>query len=96
MYALEIFSLERILFSRIYGAVGPIANFLYVFLLQVEIGRMVPEHQFSFITFVLDRVGRKKPLMFGAASFVVTFSILAAILANDPAGDPNSSITAQR
>jgi MFS family permease len=50
----------------------------------------------SFIVFILDRVGRKKPLMFGAASFVVTFSILAAILANDPVGDPNSSATAQR
>lgn len=52
--------------------------------------------EIRFITLILDRVGRKKPLVFGAGSFVITFSILAAILANDPAGDPSSSVTAQR
>ena len=40
----------------------------------------------SFITLILDSVGRKKPLMFGAASFVVTFSILAAVVASFPPG----------
>jgi hypothetical protein len=39
---------------------------------------------YSFITLVLDRVGRKKPLLFGAASFVVLYSILAAIVATNP------------
>lgn len=38
----------------------------------------------SFITLVLDTVGRKKPLMFGAASFVVTYSVLSAIVASFP------------
>jgi len=39
-----------------------------------------------FITLILDSVGRKKPLMFGARSFVVTFSVLAAIVASFPRG----------
>lgn len=39
---------------------------------------------FSFIIFVLDRVGRKKPLMFGAAGLVVLFAILGAIVATNP------------
>ena len=35
----------------------------------------------SFITLILDTVGRKKPLMFGAGSFVITYSVLTAIVA---------------
>jgi sugar porter (SP) family MFS transporter len=37
-----------------------------------------------FILFVIDRVGRRKPLIFGAVSLVVLFSILAAITASFP------------
>jgi len=51
---------------------------------------------FFFIIFILDRVGRKKPLMFGASSLVVTFSILAAILATNPVDSPNVNAAAQR
>lgn len=40
----------------------------------------------SFITLILDTVGRKKPLMFGAGSFVVTYSVLTAIVAYFPPG----------
>lgn len=40
----------------------------------------------SFITLVLDTVGRKKPLMFGAGSFIVTYSVLTAIVACFPPG----------
>lgn len=50
----------------------------------------------SFIVFILDRVGRKKPLMFGASSLVVTFSVLAAILATNPTDSPHVNVPAQR
>lgn len=53
----------------------------------------------SFITLLLDTVGRKKPLMFGAGSFVVTYSILTAIVASFPPevdGVPNTHTSAQR
>lgn len=40
----------------------------------------------SFITLILDTVGRKKPLMFGAGSFIVTYSVLTAIVACFPPG----------
>lgn len=33
---------------------------------------------------IVDTVGRKKPLLFGAGSFVVTYSILTAIVASYP------------
>ncbi|THU85524.1 sugar transporter [Dendrothele bispora CBS 962.96] len=54
-------------------------------LVQGIYGAVGPIANLFFIIFILDRVGRKKPLMFGAASFVATFSILAAILATNPA-----------
>ncbi|KAG6827977.1 hypothetical protein H0H92_009803 [Tricholoma furcatifolium] len=50
----------------------------------------------GFIIFMADRIGRKKPLVFGAGSFVVTFSVLAAIVATNPPGVEGSSATAQR
>ena len=53
----------------------------------------------SFITLVLDTVGRKKPLMFGAGSFVVTYSVLTAIVACFPPqvdGVANTHHAAQR
>ncbi|KAL9714372.1 hypothetical protein Ac2012v2_002684 [Leucoagaricus gongylophorus] len=66
MYAsLGITGSKALLVQGIYGAVGPIANFI-------------------FITLFLDRVGRKKPLLFGATVFVVLYSILAAIVATNP------------
>ncbi|KAG6841474.1 hypothetical protein C0991_010662 [Blastosporella zonata] len=68
---------KALLVQGIYGAVGPIANII-------------------FIIFLLDRVGRKKPLIFGASSFVVTFSILAAIVATNPPDSPSSNQAAQR
>lgn len=49
----------------------------------------------SFIIFILDSIGRKKPLMFGAASFVVLFSILAALVASFPPGE-NLNLAAQK
>lgn len=46
----------------------------------------------SFITLLLDRVGRKRPLLFGAGSLVLLFSALAAIIASfPPATSPNDS-----
>ena len=54
---------------------------------------------YSFITLILDFVGRKKPLMFGAGSMVVTYSVLTAIVACFPPevnGTPNTHLAAQR
>ncbi|KAG5636756.1 hypothetical protein H0H81_006946 [Sphagnurus paluster] len=65
-------------------------------LVQGIYGAIGPIANLFFIIFALDRVGRKKPLMFGAASFVCTFSILAAIVATNPPDDPNANQTAQR
>jgi sugar porter (SP) family MFS transporter len=64
---------KGLLVQGIYGAVGPITNFI-------------------FITLALDRIGRKRPLQFGAAAFVVTFSILAAIVASFPPPPEGSGI----
>ncbi|KAF8896597.1 sugar transporter, partial [Infundibulicybe gibba] len=72
-------------------------------LVQGIYGAIGPIANLFFIIFILDRVGRKKPLMFGAASFVATFSILAAIVATNPPapvdaapGSVHVNTTAQR
>ncbi|KAF4614243.1 hypothetical protein D9613_007735 [Agrocybe pediades] len=65
-------------------------------LVQGIYGAVGPIANIFFIIFVLDRVGRKKPLMFGAASFVATFSILSAILATNPLDGASSQPAAQR
>lgn len=49
----------------------------------------------SFIIFILDWIGRKKPLVFGAGSFVVLFSVLAALVASFPPGE-NPNLAAQK
>ncbi|KAG6849723.1 hypothetical protein H0H93_005926 [Arthromyces matolae] len=59
-------------------------------------GAVGPIANIFFIIFLLDRIGRKKPLVFGAASFVVTFSILAAIVATNPVDAVNPNQIAQR
>lgn len=53
-------------------------------LVQGIYGAVGPITNLVFIVFVLDRIGRKKPLLFGAASLTVLFSILAAIVASFP------------
>lgn len=68
-------------------------------LVQGIYGAVGPITNFFFITLILDTVGRKKPLMFGAGSFVVTYSILTAIVAKFPPevdGMPNPHHSAQR
>ncbi|KAH0585023.1 hypothetical protein H2248_008292 [Termitomyces sp. 'cryptogamus'] len=65
-------------------------------LVQGIYGAVGPIANLFFIVFLLDRVGRKKPLVFGAGSFVCTFSILAAIVATNPVDSPLSNQTAQR
>ena len=44
---------------------------------------------YSFILFLLDRVGRKKPLLLGSLFFVLNFSALAAVVASFP---PDTSL----
>lgn len=66
----------------IYGAVGPIANLMWVLIPRYTL-EQIWKH-YSFITLFLDRVGRKKPLLFGATVFVVLYAILAAIVATNP------------
>lgn len=39
-----------------------------------------------FITFLIDRVGRKKPLIFGAISISIVLACEAALYANNPTG----------
>ncbi|KIK56699.1 hypothetical protein GYMLUDRAFT_47000 [Collybiopsis luxurians FD-317 M1] len=53
-------------------------------LMQGIYGLVGPVATLVFILFIVDRVGRRKPLMFGAATFVATFSIVAAVLATNP------------
>ncbi|KAL6302497.1 general substrate transporter [Sparassis latifolia] len=53
-------------------------------LVQGIYGAVGPIANFFFITLLIDSVGRKKPLMFGAGSFVVTYSVLTAIVASFP------------
>ncbi|EKM58415.1 uncharacterized protein PHACADRAFT_252717 [Phanerochaete carnosa HHB-10118-sp] len=68
-------------------------------LVQGIYGAVGPITNFFFITLILDTVGRKKPLMFGAGSFVVTYSILTAIVACFPSevnGVANTHHAAQR
>ncbi|KAN0093053.1 General substrate transporter [Tylopilus felleus] len=48
-----------------------------------------------FIIFILDWIGRKKPLLFGAGSLVALFSVLAALLASFPPGE-NQNLAAQK
>ncbi|KDQ57000.1 hypothetical protein JAAARDRAFT_280302 [Jaapia argillacea MUCL 33604] len=67
-----------------------------VLLVQGIYGAVGPITNFFFIIFILDRVGRKKPLMFGTGSFVITFSILSAIVASFPPGGETTNLAAQR
>ncbi|TRM65012.1 general substrate transporter [Schizophyllum amplum] len=53
-------------------------------LVQGIYGAVGPITNLFFILFILDRVGRKKPLMFGSFANICTFSILAAIVATNP------------
>ncbi|KAJ8074284.1 hypothetical protein PM082_012594 [Marasmius tenuissimus] len=56
-------------------------------LIQGIYGAVGPIANLFFITLILDRVGRRKPLLFGAASFVALFSVVAAILATNPVNE---------
>ncbi|KIY44039.1 MFS general substrate transporter, partial [Fistulina hepatica ATCC 64428] len=49
-------------------------------LVQGIYGAVGPIANFFFITLILDRVGRKKPLIFGCCCFICTFSIVGAIV----------------
>ncbi|KAF5386507.1 hypothetical protein D9757_005857 [Collybiopsis confluens] len=59
-------------------------------LMQGIYGLVGPVATLAFILFIVDRVGRKMPLMFGAATFVATFSVVAAVLATNPVKDVNA------
>lgn len=67
---------------QMYAALGLQSDKLL--LVQGIYGAVGPITNLIFIVFVLDRVGRKKPLLFGALSLSVLFSILAAIVASFP------------
>ncbi|KAH0833114.1 general substrate transporter [Lanmaoa asiatica] len=64
-------------------------------LVQGIYGAVGPIANLFFIIFILDWIGRKKPLMFGAASFVALFSVLSALVASFPPGE-NQNLAAQR
>ncbi|EKM78126.1 hypothetical protein AGABI1DRAFT_114945 [Agaricus bisporus var. burnettii JB137-S8] len=69
-------------------------------LVQGIYGAVGPITNFFFIVLLLDWVGRKKPLLFGASGFVVLYSILAAIIATNPpvpdGVDGTANVVAQR
>ncbi|KAI0805963.1 general substrate transporter [Irpex lacteus] len=68
-------------------------------LVQGIYGAVGPIANFFFITLVLDFIGRKKPLMFGAGGITILYSILTAIVASYPPevnGQPNPHKDAQR
>lgn len=65
-------------------------------LVQGIYGAVGPITNFFFITLLVDRIGRKRPLLFGAATFVCTFSVLAAIVASFPPGSGETNLAAQR
>lgn len=72
---------------------------LYIF--SSESDRTVHERSLpfsSFITILIDRVGRRRPLLFGSGTFIITFSILAAIVASFPplADGSNANLAAER
>lgn len=75
---------QSLLIQGIYGAVGPITNFMSATSLPLLHYPLTPTYR--FITCFLDYVGRKKPLLLGAGSFVVTYSVLTAIVACFPPG----------
>ncbi|KAF8589342.1 general substrate transporter [Ramaria rubella] len=79
---------------QMYEALGLASN--QVLLVQGIYGAIGPIVNFFFIVFALDSVGRKKPLMFGAGSLVVLFSILSAIVASFPPGVGTPNLAAQR
>ncbi|KAG8213228.1 sugar transporter [Butyriboletus roseoflavus] len=64
-------------------------------LVQGIYGAIGPIANLFFIIFILDWIGRKKPLMFGAASFVALFSILSALVATFPPGE-TQNLAAQK
>lgn len=53
-------------------------------LVQGIYGAVGPITNFFFILFALDKIGRKRPLQFGAGSLTILFAILAAIVASFP------------
>jgi len=68
-------------------------------LVQGIYGAVGPITNFFFITLILDTVGRKRPLMFGAGGITILYSILTAIVASFPPevnGEPNTHVSAQR
>ncbi|KAF8482245.1 general substrate transporter [Gautieria morchelliformis] len=79
---------------QMYAALGLASN--QVLLVQGIYGALGPIANLFFIIFALDTVGRKRPLMFGAGSLVVLFSILSAIVASFPPGVGTPNIAAQR
>lgn len=91
--ALGLTASQSLLVQGIYGAVGPIANLLCVSLNDLLLLPLTDLT--SFIIFVLDSIGRKKPLMFGAASLVALFSVLSALVASFPPGE-NQNLAAQK
>jgi len=64
-------------------------------LVQGIYGAIGPIANLFFIIFILDSIGRKKPLMFGAASFVALFSVLSALVASFPPGE-HQNLAAQK
>ncbi|KAG8931644.1 hypothetical protein FRC03_000561 [Tulasnella sp. 419] len=80
---------------RIYESLGVAGNKLL--LVNSIYGVIGPITNFFFITLLLDRIGRVKPLIFGSVGICVVLSIECALNAQFPADDPNGvNLAAQR
>ncbi|KAF8440307.1 sugar transporter [Boletus edulis BED1] len=78
---------------QIYEALGFTSS--QSLLVQGIYGAVGPVANLFFIAFILDWIGRKKPLIVGAGSFVVLYSILAALVASFPPGEAQN-LSAQK
>ncbi|KZT35508.1 general substrate transporter [Sistotremastrum suecicum HHB10207 ss-3] len=80
---------------QMYQALGLENNKLL--LVQGIYGAVGPITNLIFIIFILDRIGRKQPLLFGAASLTALFAVLAAIVASfPPSAEGSTNLAAQK
>jgi MFS family permease len=84
--ALGITGSRSLLVAGIYNCVGPIASkyFLLAPLPKVNADKFLLD--LIFIVFILDRVGRRKPLIFGAAGITIALICEAAINSQNEGG----------
>ncbi|GAB7348904.1 hypothetical protein MBLNU459_g7596t1 [Dothideomycetes sp. NU459] len=74
------------LVAGLYNCVGPIASMQSSSPIQTQAATNPKPPDFFFITFLLDRVGRRKPLLIGAAGITLALICEAALNSRNPDG----------